>query len=143
MAWELVAALAAVMISLIGLGFVAYQTRMSRATAEMTLNLAVMERLDGVLLAIAERPEAHAVIWSKKADAPQDNGVSHVLTQSLIDVLELSLTACRRVPGFSQNAEDWRSYAAYVLEESAAVRNEVESNPKWWPRVAEFLTTGR
>src|SRR5215213_5596991 len=90
--------LIAILVSVMAAGFAGYQAwigarqiRIQRAASELTFNLELMNRLDEVLLAIADRPEAHAHVWARESTVrpAQDYGPGHVLTQSLIDVLEL------------------------------------------------------
>jgi len=69
-----------------------------------------------------------------------------VLTQSLIDVLELALMAVERLPGFALNGDDWRAYFDEVYTTSGPVRHELESKPGWWPYCDKHLAsraTGR
>ena len=58
--------LIAILISVVAAGFAGYQawigarqTRIQRAAAELSFNLDVTTRLGDVLLAIADRPDAH------------------------------------------------------------------------------------
>lgn len=111
----------------------ARQADIAQATAETSFNLAIMERLDRVLLEVADRPLVRRRVWKRDATCPQDNGAVQVLTQSLIDVLELSLMAVERLPGFALNGDDWRAYFDEVYATSGCVRHELGSKPGWWP----------
>ena len=92
--------LVAILVSAVAAGFAGYQvwigarqTRIQRSAAELSFNLGLMTRIGDVLLEIADRPDAHAHIWVRVSSVrpAQDYGPGHVLTQSLIDVLELAI----------------------------------------------------
>jgi hypothetical protein len=119
--------------------------RLQRAASELTFNLELMNRIDDVLLAIADRPQAHAHVWAGNASLrpAQDYGPGHVLTQSLIDVLELVMQATHRLPGFAVNKDGWGLYACEAFDLSAALRQEVTEHPKWWPTLSRHLQTSR
>ena len=143
--------LIAILISVVAAGFAGYQawigarqTRIQRAAAELSFNLDVTTRLGDVLLAIADRPDAHAHVWAPvSSDRPvQDYRAGHVLTQSLIDALELAMQAAQRQPGFAAKA-GWGSYACETFDLSAAVRQDVMEHPTWWPTVTEHLRACR
>jgi hypothetical protein len=123
----------------------ARQTRIQRATAELSFNLEATTRLGDVLLAIADRPDAHAHVWTPSSSVRpvQDYQAGHVLTQSLIDVLELAMQATQRLPGFTVNKAGWGSYVCEVFDLSAAVRQEVMEHPTWWPTVTAHLQVNR
>jgi hypothetical protein len=140
--------LIAILVSITAAAFTGYQawigarqTRIQRATAELSFNLEVTNRLGDVLLAIADRPEAHAHVWVPVSSVSplQDYGSGHVLTQSLLDVLELVMQATQRLPGFAANRAYWELYAREVFNKSAAVQQEVAEQPAWWPTVSEHL----
>src|SRR5205823_3790687 len=67
----------------------------------------------------------------------------HVLTQNLIDVLELALQATQRLPGFAVNRTGWGLYACEVFDRSAAFRQEVTEHREWWPTVSGHLQAHR
>lgn len=123
--------------------FLAVQTRVQRAAAELTFNLQIMERLDDVLLRIADDPAAFSDIWSPEPPDLVENGRSHTLVQSLIDPVDMALCAVDRLPSFRRNAADWRAYARYLLDRSGAVRREVSANAVWWPHLAKQLDAPR
>jgi len=75
--------------------------------------------------------------------AAQDYGPGHVLTQSLIDVLDLVMQATHRLPGFAVNKEGWGLYACEAFDLSAALRQEVTEHPKWWPTLSQHLQDKR
>jgi hypothetical protein len=144
--------LIAILVSVMAAGFAGYQAwigarqiQLQRAASELTFNLEVMKRIDEVLLAIADRPEAHAHVWAGDSlvRSVQDYGPGHVLTQSLIDVLELAMQATQRLPGFAVNKEGWGLYACEAFDLSAALRQEVTEHPKWWPTLSRHLQTSR
>lgn len=119
--------------------FLAVQTRIQRATAELTLNFDIMKRLDDALVAIANDTAAEAYIWSTTMGDRAVNDRRHALLQTLIDPLEMALTASKRLPVFRRNREDWHAYAGYLAEHSAAFCNEIETNSQWWPNLAVLL----
>ena len=143
--------LIAILVSVMAAGFASYQawigsrqTRIQRAAAELSFNLDVTTRLGDVLLAIADRPEAHAHVWAPVSSVRpvQDYRAGHVLTQSLIDVLELAMQAAQRQPGFAAKA-GWGAYACEAFDLSAAFRQEVTEHPTWWPTVTHHLRASR
>jgi hypothetical protein len=144
--------LIAIIVSVMAAAFAGYQAwigarqmRIQRAASELTFNMELMNRMDDVLLAIADRPEAHAHVWACDSSVPpsQDYGAGHVLTQSLIDVLELAMQASHRLPGFAISKEGWGDYAREAFDMSAALRQEVAAHPKWWPNLSRHLETAR
>lgn len=135
---EMDLSLIAILVSFTAAGFAGYQAwigarqmRIQRAASELTFNMELMNRLDDVLLAIADWPEAHAHVWACDSSVPpsQDYGAGHVLTQSLIDVLELAMQATHRLPGFAISKEGWSGYAREAFDMSAALRQEVAAHP--------------
>jgi len=144
--------LIAILISVMAAGFAGYeawigarQTRIQRAASELSLNLELMNRLDDILLEIADRPDVHAHVWTRVSSVrpAQDYGPGHVLTQSLIEVLELAMQATQRLPGFAVNKAGWGSFACDVFDMSAAFRQEVTEHPIWWPTVSQHLQANR
>jgi hypothetical protein len=144
--------LVAILVSAVAAGFAGYQvwigarqTRIQRSAAELSFNLELMARIGDVLLEIADRPDAHAHIWARvSSERPaQDYGPGHVLTQSLIDVLELAMQATQRLPGFADNKAGWGLYACEVFDLSAAFRQEITEHPIWWPAVSAHLQATR
>ena len=144
--------LIAILVSVMAAAFTGYQawigarqTQIQRATAELSFNLEVTNRLGDVLLDIADRPEAHAHVWAPVSSVKpvQNYGSGHVLTQSLLDVLELVMQATRRLPGFAANRAYWELYAREIFDGSAAVQQEVTEHPTWWPTVSEYLRANR
>ena len=140
--------LVAILVSMVAVGFAGYQawigvrqTRIQRAAAELSFNLAVITRLGDVLLEIADRPDAHTHVWAGTSSTrpDQDYRPGHVLTQNLVDVLELAMQATQRLPGFAVNRRGWELYAREVFDLSAAVRQEVTEHPAWWPTVSGYL----
>jgi transposase-like protein len=117
------------------------QAQIAQATAETSFNLAIMERLDRVLLEIADRPDVHRRVWKADGECPQDNGAAHVLTQSLVDVLELALMAVDRLPGFAPNGDDWSAYFDTVYKSSGCVHHEIDSSPGIWPYIDRYLAS--
>jgi len=106
--------LIAILVSVMAAAFAGYQAwigarqiRIQRAASELTFNMDLLNRMDDVLLAIADRPgtRAHAWAWDSPVQPPRDYGAGHVLTQALIDVLELAMQGTRRLPGFAVSKE--------------------------------------
>jgi hypothetical protein len=125
------------------------QLEESRVTAEVNLNLGIMNRLDDVLLKISEdanegdegEKSSYAAIWSREPFTLPDNSKPHVLLVSLIDAIEMALMSCQRVPGFT-NAEDWESYAFDCLTLSRPLNDEIRLHGEYWPywnRFADLL----
>jgi len=144
--------LVAILVSVVAAGFAGYQvwigarqTRIQRAASELSLNLDLMNRMDDILLEIADRPDVHAHVWTRVSSVRpvQDYGPGHVLTQSLAEVLELAMQATQRLPGFAVNKAGWGSFACEVFDLSAAFRQEVTEHPIWWPTVSHHLQTNR
>lgn len=116
----------------------AKQTKLMQATAQLSFNLEVMTRLGDVLMAVAEDPAAHTLVWKtggEKVGRPQVAG------QNILDVICMALKAVDTLPGFSANSDDWSSYAQYVMDNSPHLREEVFENPQWWPELAPFAHT--
>jgi hypothetical protein len=144
--------LIAILVSVMAAAFAGYQAwigagqiRIQRAASELTFNLELMNRIDDVLLAIADRPQAHAHVWAWASPArpPQDYGPGHVLTQALIDILELAMQGTHRLPGFAVSKEGWGDYACEAFDLSAAIRQDVIGHPTWWPNLSRHLETAR
>ena len=144
--------LIAILVSVMAAAFAGYQAwigarqiRIQRAASELTLNMELLNRMDEVLLAIADRPQAHAHVWAWDSPVrpPQDYSLGHVLTQALIDVLELAMQGTQRLPGFEVTKEGWGDYACEAFDLSAAIRQEVIAHPKWWPNLTRHLATAR
>jgi len=113
----------------------ATQTKLLRASSELSFNLAVMVRLQEVLFEIADDRQSREMIW------PDDDGLNAragVATQSLLDVLSMAIAAVDRLPGFSRNSDDWSSYTEFVLGQSPATRRLALDNPEWWPEVTPY-----
>ena len=144
--------LMAILVSVLAAGFAGYQAwigarqiRIQRAASELTFNLELMNRMDAVLLASADRPEAHAHVWARDSSGrpAQDYSPGHVLTQALIDVLELAMQGTHRLPGFAVSKEGWGDYACEAFDLSAALRQEVIEHPTWWPNLSDHLQANR
>jgi hypothetical protein len=120
------------------LAFLAKQTKTQSAAAELTFNLEIMKRLDDVLLLIARDERTSACVWSAEPPGYAEGGPEQVLTQSLIDPVEMALTAVARLPEFKRNRSDWESYAGDVIDGSAAVRSELAAHPEYWPHLASY-----
>jgi hypothetical protein len=133
----------AIVAAVASLVFVAVQTRIQRATAELTLNFDIMKRLDDALVAIASDQHVEQYVWATTVQERAVNDKRHALLQTLIDPLEMALTASRRLPVFRKNRDDWHDYVGYVADNSAAFRRELHANPHWWPHLAEFVSTRR
>src|SRR4051794_32889255 len=106
--------------------FSAWQTRLLSASSELSFNLAVMVRLQEILFEIADHEPSRGHVW------PEDDGLNGrpgVATQSLLDVISMALAAVDRLPGFSRNGEDWKSYADFFLVQSPAARKLALDNP--------------
>lgn len=110
------------------------QTELMYAATELTFNLEVMVRLQEVLRRVAEDADTRSVVWG---EAP-GNDRQEVEAEALLDVLAMALKACKRLPGFASNEDDWTDYAAFVMEGSAHLRDRVLGQPKWWPEITEF-----
>jgi hypothetical protein len=150
--YEVDLGLIAILVSVMAAGFAGYQawigarqTRIQRAAAELSFNLEVTKRLGDVLLAIADRPDAHVHVWAPVSSVKpvQDYSAGHVLTQSLADTLELAMQATQRQPGFEANKAGWGAYACDAFDLSAAFRQEVTEHPTWWPTVTDHLQATR
>jgi hypothetical protein len=144
--------LIAILVSVMAAGFAGYQAwigarqvRIQRAASELTFNLALMNRMDEVLLAIADRPEARTHVWARESSGrpAQDYGPGHVLTQALIDFLELAMQGAHRLPGFAVSKEGWGLFACEAFDLSAALRQEVAAHPSWWPNLNRHLECAR
>src|SRR4051794_20054002 len=135
----------ALVVSGLSVVFVLMQTllmsrsnRTTAAAAELTFNLAVMVQLQDVLLEIAKSPESYAHVWGEPGTETFASPLPRVAGQGLIDMVCMSLKACKQLPNFSENAEqDWKLYAALVMDACPALRQEVLDAPGWWPEVLE------
>jgi hypothetical protein len=56
----------------------------------------------------------------------------------VLDVLEMALKACERLPGFASNEDDWSSYTEYVMTASPSLRTKVLLHQDWWPELLNY-----
>jgi hypothetical protein len=111
--------------------FAGYQTSISRATAELQFETAVVTRLDDLLFKVANDPASYRGVWGEHAEEDR----SQVASQALANMLGVALVAVRRLPGFEQNKDSWYAYTKYMLERSPGVMEEIRTHPKWWPEL--------
>jgi hypothetical protein len=111
--------------------FAGWQIRISRATAELQVETAVVTRLDDLLFKVADDPAYRRAVWGEHAeeDHPQ------VAPQAIANLLQVGLTAVHRLPGFQSNKESWDSYTKDMLEHSPGVLEEILNHRTWWPAV--------
>lgn len=103
------------------------------SATELQFNLNVMVRLQDVLFNIADESSRKEVWGSLPGqERPQMAG------DAMLDVIEMALKACDRLPHFASNLEDWKSYTEYVMKNSPALRARALSNPKWWPEITPY-----
>jgi hypothetical protein len=120
--------------------FSAEQTRILSATSELSFNLDVMVRLDTALTRIAADANTHGQVWN----GIDDNQEHQLAGDAVIDVLEMALKACDRLPGFAaKNLNDWDAYVAYVMQSSPMLRNRVLDNPTYWPEINGYAEKAR
>jgi hypothetical protein len=111
--------------------FAGWQIRISRATAELQVETAVVTRLDDLLFKVADDPAFRRAVWGEygEEDHPQ------VAPQAIANLLQVGLTAVHQLPGFQKNKVSWDSYTKYMLERSPGVLEEILAHPDWWPEV--------
>ena len=107
---------------------------MERDRPELQFNLNVMVCLQEVLLTIADDEDSRKEIWG---DLP-GHGRPQMAGDAVLDVIEMALKACDRLPHFASNLDDWKSYTEYVMTNSPSLRNRAISNPTWWPEVTPY-----
>jgi hypothetical protein len=116
------------------------QVRGGRSTGELEFNLSVMVRLQDVLWQVSDHPASFDFVWARQESAaPVENSREHAALMALLDILSLALAAVDRLPDFSRNGEDWRSYTRYVLDTFPNVRREAGQHPDWWPELAGLV----
>jgi hypothetical protein len=81
------------------------------ASTELQFNLNVMIRLQEILSIIAENENSRNEIWGDLEDGRKEA----LDGDALLDVIEMALKACERLPNFAPNEEDWSSYTEYVM----------------------------
>jgi hypothetical protein len=112
----------------------AEQYKIIAASTELQYNLNVMIRLQEVLFTIADDENSRNTVWGDLPD-----GRREVLAgDALLDVVEMALKACERLPNFASNEEDWSSYTEYVMANSPSIRARVLDNPKWYPEITPY-----
>jgi hypothetical protein len=112
----------------------AEQYKVVASSTELQFNLNVMIRLQEVLFIIAKHDESRNEIWGDLEDGRQE-----ILDgDALLDVIEMALKACERLPNFASNEEDWSSYTEYVMANSRSVRERAMSLPKQWPEITPY-----
>ena len=127
-------AIVAVIAAVGSLIFAGWQTRISRAAAELQVETAVVMRLDDPLFKVADDPASRRAVWGEYAgeDRPQ------VAPQAIANMLQVGLTAVSRLPGFQKNKDSWYSYTKDMLEHSPGVLAEILTHRTWWPEVTPF-----
>jgi len=111
--------------------FAGWQTSISRATAELQVETAVVTRLDDLLFKVAGDPAYCRAVWGEHAE----EGHPQVAPQAIANMLQVGLTAVHRLPGFQDNKESWDSYTKDMLEHSPGVLQEIINHRTWWPEV--------
>jgi hypothetical protein len=111
--------------------FAGWQTSISRATAELQVETAVVTRLDNLLFKVADDPAFRRAVWGEHAE--EDH--SQVAPQAIANLLQVGLTAVHRLPGFQNNQVSWDSYTKDMLEHSPGVLEEILNHRTWWPEV--------
>ena len=107
------------------------QYKILAASTELQFNLSVMIRLQEVLFTIADDKRSREEIWG---DLP-DGRRQQLAGDALLDVVEMALKACERLPNFASNQDDWNSYIKYVMDNSLSIRERALSLPDWWPEI--------
>jgi hypothetical protein len=124
-------AIVAVIAAVGSMLFAGWQTRISRATAELEFETAVITRLDDLLFKVANDPACRRGVWGEHAE--EDH--AQVASQALANMLGVAFVAVRRLPGFKKNKDSWCSYTNYMLECSPGVREEILAHQDWWPQL--------
>ena len=104
------------------------------SSTELQFNLNVMVRLQDVLFGIADDEDSRKEIWGDLPDSERPQ----VATDALLDVIAMALKACKRLPNFASNLDDWKSYTEYVMANSPLLRERALAHPKWWPEVTPY-----
>jgi hypothetical protein len=110
------------------------QYKIVAASTELQYNLNVMIRLQEVLFIIAKDEKSRDEIWGDLDDGRQEI----ISGDALLDVVEMALKACERLPNFASNEEDWSDYTDYVMVNSPSIRKRVLDNPKWYPEITPY-----
>jgi hypothetical protein len=124
-------AIVAVIAAVGSMIFAGWQIRISRATAELQFETAVITRLDDLLFKVADDPASRRGVWGEHAEKDR----SQVASQALANMLGVALIAVRRLPGFKKNQDSWCSYTKYMLERSPGVLEEILAHQDWWPQL--------
>jgi hypothetical protein len=139
--------------ALIGLGFLAYQSKQSadqskqsadalkasKRTGQVQYNLTIMERTDDTLLAISRDKSCAAYVWGPiQPIRPKEGSTVMECGDSLIDELSMAMKAVYCLPGFSSNGEDWSEYVTFQLQHGPNLVRRIRDHPDWWPEVASF-----
>jgi hypothetical protein len=109
------------------------------SSTELQFNLNVMVRLQEVLANIAEDDASRNEVWGDLPDGKRPRQAA----DALLDVIEMALKACERLPNFTSNEDDWHSYTEYVMANSSSLRVRALSNPEWWPEITPYANKAR
>ena len=104
------------------------------SATELQFNLDVMIRLQDVLFNIADDETSRNEVWGDRPDSRRPQ----MAADALLDVVEMALKACERLPHFASNLDDWKSYTEYVITNSPSLRARALSNPAWWPEITPY-----
>lgn len=104
------------------------------SSTELQFNLNVMIRLQEVLAYISEDDASRNEVWGDLPDGKRPQQAA----DALLDVIEMALKACERLPNFASNEDDWHSYTEYVMTSSSSLRKRALSNPEWWPEITPY-----
>jgi hypothetical protein len=112
----------------------AEQYKIVAASTELQFNLNVMIRLQEILFAISDDKASRKAVWGDMPDGRREV----VAGDALLDVVEMALKACERLPNFASNEEDWSSYTEYIMTSRPSIRTRVLDNPKWYPEITPY-----
>jgi hypothetical protein len=115
------------------------KTSISRATAELQFETAVVTRLDDLLFKVANDAASRRGVWGERAEEDRSaEDRSQVASQALANMLTVALVAVDRLPGFEKNKDAWYDYTETMLKRSPGVVEEILAHPKWWPAAVLF-----
>jgi hypothetical protein len=115
----------------------AAQTALLGSTSRLSYNLAILFRLQDVLLQIADDPKSSAHVWGDQASEYDRPNTS---VQSLLDVVAMANAAVMRLPGYANDEADaWQAYTAHLLDNNSALRTELLAHKDWWPELRPFV----
>jgi hypothetical protein len=121
--------------------FVAFQTRqLARQTkirnglASLSVRYNSLERLHAVQCILIDNPSLRPYFYSNKGrpDASTEEGARVLLVAEMIaDAGDYGVMALEIMPPI-EGYDGWRDYAAFILDNSPAVREVVSAHPKWY-----------